>query len=246
MARKSLVSIVSDALRDRIVSGELAVGGPLPSEGELSVEFEVSRVTVREALRILTAEGLIKVSSGIGAKVNPIEEWRSLTALMRYRQATGKADEVLLQLLTVRGMFESEAAAGAAELLSDEDIEDLRGCVARMRRATEEQDIDLFVEADLRFHDLIMQRSGNIFLSALFDPITRVLAEHRTRTSRIPVIQRNAIEEHQAVLEALAERDAAKARAVMEHHLRSVRDVLREQVTGETAQAGPDSSSTAF
>lgn len=232
MARKSLVNVVADALLDRIVAGELDVGDALPSEAELGEQFDVSRVTVREALRALTAQGVVRVSSGIGSAVNPVEHWRSIDALLRYRSARVGDGEIAIQLIAVRRMFETEAAALAADQLTETDLADLDECIGMMSTARAVRDVDGFVVADLRFHDVIMRGSGNIFLAALFEPITRVLAERRAETSRVPEIQHHAIDEHAAVLRALRARDTARARAAMDHHMQQTLDDLKTYVLG--------------
>lgn len=230
MSRKSLVNVVADALLDRIVSGELEIDGALPTEAEIGREFDVSRVTVREALRVLTAQGVVRVASGIGSAVNPLEQWRSIDALVRYRSTHADDGDVAIQLIAVRRMFETEASALAAEQLSDNALADLESCIERMQDASDHGDVGAFVDADLRFHDIIMRGSGNIFLAALFDPITRVLAERRAETSRVPEIQRHAIAEHHLVMRALRARDAASARAAMDHHIQQTLDDLTRYV----------------
>jgi DNA-binding FadR family transcriptional regulator len=226
MARKSLVSVVADALLDRIIAGDLQVGDALPSEAEIGEEHDVSRVTVREALRVLTTQGIIRVTSGIGSVVNPLEEWQSLAAILRYRSARGDDGEVATQLISVRRMFETEAAALAAAGLSDTELAELAVCVDRMRAANGASDLAAFVAADLRFHEVIMRGSSNVFLAALFEPLTRVLAERRAQTSRVPEIQRHAIDEHAAILAALVDRDPVRARAAMDHHMQQTLDDL--------------------
>lgn len=230
MARKSLVSEVADALLDRIVAGDLDVGAALPSEAEIGDTYDVSRVTVREALRILTTQGIIHVTSGIGSVVNPVERWQSLALILRYRSARGDDGDVAIQLIAVRRMFETEAAALAAERISDGALAELETCIDVMRAASAERDVDAFVTADLRFHDIILRSSGNVFLAALFEPLTRVLAERRAQTSRVPQIQTHAIAEHEGVLDALRGRDAVRARAAMDRHMQQTLDDLKTYV----------------
>lgn len=230
MARKSLVSEVADALLDRIVDGDLDVGAALPSEAEIGERYDVSRVTVREALRVLTTQGIIQVTSGIGSVVNPLDRWQSLALILRYRSARGDDGDVAIQLIAVRRMFETEAAALAAERMSDAALTELADCIEAMRAASAAADVDSFVVADLRFHDVILRGSGNVFLAALFEPLTRVLTERRAQTSRVPEIQQHAIVEHQGVLAALRERDAVTARSAMDRHMQQTLDDLRQFV----------------
>lgn len=229
MARKSLVSVVENGLLERIVDGVYVIGASLPSEAELAADFDVSRLTVREAMRSLSTQGVIEVVSGVGSSVRPPERWASLDALLRYRSVHGDGD-VAVQLVAVRRMFEAEAAALAAERITDADLEALAACIDAMRVASDTGDVDAFVAGDLRFHDLIMRRSDNVFLATLFAPLTRVLADRRAETSRVPQIQRNALVEHERVLDALRERDAVAARAAMEGHMQQTLDDLRTYV----------------
>lgn len=234
MARKSLVSVVETGLLDRIVGQVYAIGAPLPSEAELAADFDVSRLTVREAMRSLSSQGVIEVVPGVRSSVQPAENWTSLDALMRYRSAHG-GDDVAVQLVAVRRMFETEAAALAAARITDADLDTLAACVDTMRAASEAGEVGAFVEADLRFHDIIMRRSDNVFLATLFAPLTRILADRRTQTSRVPEIQRNAIVEHGRVLDALRARDAVAARAAMDGHMQQTLDDLQTYVLSPRA-----------
>lgn len=230
MPRKSLVTEVADALLDRIIGGDLEAGSALPSEAEIGATYDVSRVTVREALRVLSTQGIVRVTSGIGSVVTPLDEWQSLPAILRYRSARGDDGEVATQLIAVRRMFETEAAALAAGRLSETALAELAECIDRMQAGHDAGDVEQFVAADLRFHDVILRGSGNVFLSALFEPLTRVLTERRAQTSRVPEIQRHAIAEHSAVLSALRAGEPAAARTAMDHHMQQTLDDLRQYV----------------
>lgn len=228
--RKSLVNTVADDLLERIIGGDFGPGDPLPSEAEIGEQFDVSRVTVREALRTLSARGIVRVVSGIGSRVAPVEVWRSVPDALRYRAAHGDDAIVSEQLISTRRLIESEAAALAAPLISDAALDDCEACIEAMVAAATTSDVDAFVASDLRFHGVILEASGNLFLAVLLAPLTEVLAERRTETSRVPEIQRHAIAEHRAIVTALRSRDGDRARAAMEHHLQQTLDDLREFV----------------
>lgn len=233
MPRKSLVSIVADDLLERIVRGTLPVGSALPSEAEVGREQDVSRLTVREAVKTLQAQGVIRIENGKGSYVNPVSEWQSLDALVR-RSAFERGDgDVAIQLVEVRRIFETGAAALAAPRITPAQLEQLRATLGRMRQAHEVNDIAEFVASDLTFHNAILDASGNVFLGAMFDPIARVIAEKREQTSRVPIIQEHAINEHQHILDALASGDAESARRAMHAHLDQTLDDLRALVLNE-------------
>lgn len=228
MARRPLVDVVADGILDRIVDGELEVGAPLPSEADLGEQYEVSRVTVREALRTLAALRIIRVRSGVGSVVRPSSEWQPLEAVARYHSARGDDAAIAVQLLEVRRMLETGAAGLAAGRLGEEELAELADCVGRMEAASRAGDIEEFVIADLRFHEVILEGAGNVFLSRMFTPLTRILGERRAQTSRVPEIQRHAIAEHAHVLQALRGGDPEEARRAMDDHMQqTLRDLRR-------------------
>lgn len=230
MARKSLVGIVADELLDRIVAGEFPPGTVVPGELELSAKHEVSRMTVREAMKTLEAQRILSVERGRGTFVNPLNRWASLEAVLR-AASEGKNDAAAaVQLLELRRMLETGACELAASRVSPEEIEQLQVLVSAMQKANDSNDLSAFVEADLGFHDVILHASGNVFVAVLFEPLHRVLETRRTQTAQIPDIQRHAIGHHRAILKALEAGDSPRAREAMDAHMQQTLDDLRTYV----------------
>jgi GntR family transcriptional regulator, transcriptional repressor for pyruvate dehydrogenase complex len=233
LARKSLVGVVADELLDRIISGEFPPGTSVPGELELSARHEVSRMTVREAMKTLEAQRILSVERGRGTFVNPLNRWASLEAVLR-AASEGKNDaSAAIQLIELRRMLESGACELAAGRIDDADLESLRGCVETMRLAHGNNDVAAFVEADLAFHDLILQASENVFVAVLFEPLHRVLEKRRTETSKVPEIQEHAIRQHQSIVEALESRDPHRARDAMDAHMQQTLDDLKTYVLAD-------------
>ncbi|MEZ2391681.1 FadR/GntR family transcriptional regulator [bacterium RCC_150] len=230
MARKSLVGVVADELLDRIVAGEFPPGTLVPGELELSAKHEVSRMTVREAMKTLEAQRILSVERGRGTFVNPLNRWASLEAVLR-AASEGKNDaDAAIQLIELRRMLETGACELAASRVSAEELEQLQVQVSGMQQAHDSNDVAAFVEADLAFHDVILHASGNVFVAVLFEPLHRVLETRRTQTSEIPDIQKHAIAHHRSILEALESKDPARARAAMDAHMQQTLDDLRSYV----------------
>ncbi|MEV8150618.1 FadR/GntR family transcriptional regulator [Arthrobacter sp. NPDC080031] len=230
MARKSLVGVVADELLDRIVAGEFPPGTVVPGELELSAKHEVSRMTVREAMKTLEAQRILSVERGRGTFVNPLNRWASLEAVLR-AVSEGKNDAAAsVQLIELRRMFETGACELAASRVSPEEIDQLQVYVSAMQKAHDSNDVRAFVEADLGFHDVILHASGNVFVAVLFEPLHRVLETRRTQTSQIPDIQQHAIGHHRAILKALEAGDAPRAREAMDAHMQQTLDDLRTYV----------------
>ncbi|MDQ1112150.1 DNA-binding FadR family transcriptional regulator [Microbacterium testaceum] len=231
MARRSRVDEVVDGLFDDIVARRLVADQVLPSEPELGERFDVSRVTVREAIKTLQARGVVRVESGRGSFVQPLARWTSLSAVLAATSATGDASAAE-QLIELRRIFETGAAALAAERARPDEVEAIAADLAAMRDAHEADDLASFVAADLSFHDRILAASRNPFLTVMFAPLTEVLSERRAQTSAVRVIQHNAIAEHEHVLEALRDADAEGARRAMDQHMQQTLDDLRTHVLG--------------
>lgn len=230
MARKSLVGVVADELLDRIVAGEFPPGTVVPGELELSAKHEVSRMTVREAMKTLEAQRILSVERGRGTFVNPLNRWASLEAVLRAASEGENDAAAAVQLIELRRMLETGACELAASRVSPEEIGQLQAHVSAMEDAHESNDLGAFVAADLAFHDVILHASGNVFVAVLFEPLHRVLETRRTQTSKITDIQKHAIGHHRNILDALDARDPDRARAAMDAHMQQTLDDLRTYV----------------
>ena len=230
MARKTLVTQVVDAILDDIVAGTIAIGDGLPSEAEIAETHDVSRLTVREAIRTLQAQGVLRVKTGKGSYVNPVSEWTSFEAVLRVSAAGSSDGDVAVQLLELRRIFEIGATALAAERRTDADLIRMSALLEEMRIAHSGNDVPHFVEADIAFHDVILKASHNIFLAAMFEPLTRVLRERREQTSRIRDIQIHAISEHESILRALESGDPSQAQRAMQSHMTQTLEDLQTYV----------------
>ncbi|MEO9131577.1 MAG: FadR/GntR family transcriptional regulator [Sphingomonas sp.] len=199
-------------------SGRYAVGDRLPAERELSTLHNVSRPTVREAVIALEVQGLVEVRVGSGAYV---------------RRLPGKSDIpgfniTAFELTEARRLFEGEAAALAAQQITDEELVNLEALVEEIERENENP---LGTEkADRAFHLAIARATRN---GAILEAIERLwglrstspesaLLHQKARSANIKPV----VEEHTAILDALRAHDAAAARAAMQTHLAAVLDSL--------------------
>lgn len=227
MARQSLVGMVSDDLLNRIVSGEFGPGSTLPGELELTAQHEVSRLTVREAVKTLEAQSVVRIERGRGTYVNPLSRWTSMEAVLRATSEGENDAAASIQLIELRRMLETGAAELAATRITAKELESMRGHVTTMRTAHHANDVGRFVDADLAFHDVILQASGNVFVAVLFAPLSQVLSARRAQTSKVVQIQIHAIHEHAQILEALASADPEQARLAMDSHMAQTMDDLK-------------------
>lgn len=226
MPRPSRTQDAADQLLDAIIDGSLTAGAPLPPEGELAVNFGVSRLTMREAVRLLQAQGVIVQVPGSRHRIAPTAEWTGMDAVVRHARTAGQRRQSSLELLEVRMMIESGAARLAAARRTDDDLDALEDALSRMAAHHERADVDAFVVADLEFHDAIVRAADNRILIAAIRPLTTMLEATRGETSAIAAIREHALTEHRNVLDAIRAGDAVAARDAMAKHMQQTRDDL--------------------
>ncbi|GAA1544195.1 DNA-binding FadR family transcriptional regulator [Microbacterium ginsengiterrae] len=224
---------VVDGLLDEIIAGRVVAGEPLPAEADLAALLGVSRLTLREGVRLLQAQGVIVPVPGSRHRVAPVDEWTGLEAVVRYSRSGGARRRSSLELLDMRVMFETGAAELAAPRCTDEHIARLAELLEQMRTAHANGDVPGFVDADLAFHDVIFAAADNRILVASVRPLTTMLQASRSETSAVLEIREHALVEHAAVLEAMRSRSPEAAREAMAGHMRQTRDDLLHYVLGE-------------
>lgn len=212
---------VADQLRELIVTGVLAPGQRLPTEAELAEQFGVSRATVREALRLLSAQNLVRTAKGTGggSYVN-VPTFAHVSQLLSSNLALMRGELSLDALLEARELLEVPAARLAATRRSAEDLQALV-------RAIPDLPLSLPVEEQFihnrEFHFRLVQASGNPLLSIAAEPIFVVLQTHLRRTDLPKRAQRAINEEHREIAAALESGDAEAAEDAMRRHLVSLR-----------------------
>lgn len=214
---------VSDQLRELIAVGELVAGERLPNENVLAREFGVSRATVREALRVLAAQNLIRTAKGAGGgsyvtrpSVDHISEFlhSSINLL------TESQHVALEELLEARELLEVPAARLAAVRRGEDDVERLWASIPGepLKLSTEEQ----FV-LNKDFHRVVLEASRNTLLSIAAQPVFTVLQTNLARSSLGRRFHRAINEHHRAIVDAIERGDAAGAGEEMYAHLEFLR-----------------------
>ena len=200
----SVVSLAYDRIRTLILSGDVAPGTRL-GQVDLAERLGVSRTPVREALRRLTGEGLVDFEDQRG-----------------FRVAALALDDVVRRL-EVRLLLEPGAARMAAERATDEDLASLEESIARERRARSSLDIH---DASRDFHVRVAAATQNPEMVTTLEGLWLVEVGRRllSRRQATPRWQDADVEEHEAILAAIAAGDGDRAAALMEEH---IRDALR-------------------
>ncbi|MGH6615398.1 FadR/GntR family transcriptional regulator [Sphingomonas sp.] len=230
MADRRLFQNVADQIVALIDQGAFPPGSRLPGERELSERFGVSRVTIREAEIALQATGRIRIKTGSGVYV-------SETAA----QDTGQLPAVsAFELTEARLLFESEAAALAAPIISEGDLAILRDLLNQM--AQDNLEDDEVTAIDRLFHLTIAAASGNKAIIHVIETLWRLrteIAEVRTTHASVCHHDGSARQaEHAAIVDGLARRDPQAARIAMRQHfnrlLEAMLDATEEREIEET------------
>jgi DNA-binding GntR family transcriptional regulator len=207
-------------LRDAILDGDYALGSRL-GEVELATSLGVSRTPVREALRRLSADGLVEVLPNRGARV---VLW---------------TEEDLNEIYELRALLESYGAARAAERITAADLNELSELCDEMSRVSSpgaSQDLDKLSELNAQFHALILRAADSRRLHAMIGAVVQVPLVLRTfhRYSE-PALGRSQ-GHHRELVSALTARDSQWARSVMSSHVLAARHVLTADATVHAAE----------
>jgi DNA-binding FadR family transcriptional regulator len=218
------------ALGGEIIAGLYPPGSRLPNESALLERFKVSRPTLREAFRVLAAKGLIVSRQKVGTSVRPKSDWNMLDPdFLSWHLRAALTEDFIADLFELRQMVEPQAAYMAAEGRDPEATERIRLAYADMERwKTGRGDL---IGADLRFHQAILDATGNLFIGALGGLIHTALVGTFKLGWSGAVIKDDRLHQHHLVLEAIENGAPEAARERMATLLQaSVDDVRRALV----------------
>jgi DNA-binding FadR family transcriptional regulator len=215
--------LVAERLRDRVVHGDLQPGERLPNESALATDFGVSRATVREALRVLAAQSLIRTSKGAGG--GSYVTLPSVGGVSDFVQSSisllADADDVTLEeLLEARELLEVPAARLAAQRRNEGELERLRDAIPDepLRLGTQRQ----FVY-NKDFHLAVLEGCRNSLLMIAAQPVFEVLQRNLARSKLGVRFHRTINEHHRGIAAAIEAGDADAAGGEMYEHLEFLR-----------------------
>lgn len=216
----SLHDEVASQLRERIFAGELAPGAYV-DEPALCAEWGISRTPLREALKVLTAEGLLRHEPRRGCFVAQITE-RDLDQIFP-----------VIALLEGRCAHEAASAASDADLIALEQLHDKLNRAARAKRISE------YYAVNHSIHEAIIALADNRWLAQVIGDLRKILKLARLQQLHAPGRLEQSLSEHMAVFAALKARDAEGAEAAMRTHLTRQRVALRELARQHSSRLSP-------
>jgi GntR family transcriptional regulator, galactonate operon transcriptional repressor len=219
-----------------ILGGLYAPDDLLPREDDLAEELGVSRTSVREAVRVLSAKGLLQARRRVGVRVRRRDDWNLLDPLvLSWHPDVGRDEALITSLIEARRIIEPAAAALAATRATAADLARIEQAYLSMERNVR-TDLEACCEADLQFHASVIAASHNVVLKGLTGTIEAALRATFTITNRLMTAQSRALAAHRAVFECVRMRDVEGARAATIDLLGvAARDLDRKLTSGVDA-----------
>lgn len=220
---RSKSAYVAQRLLQRILTSGLAPGCSFGTEAELLEQFDVSRPTLRESLRILEAQGVLALRPGpkggiIVTKPGPEVLAHGLSVYLRLH------DVPFISVLKTREALEPMLAIAAAENGSEEDFDKMQASVDRMKKVTDEES---FIDENRVFHALIARASDNPALQIFWTTISILAAGDHLGIRFSLKNQQYVMAAHQAIVDALRERNPDKAAEVTLSHVKDLEKLVR-------------------
>ncbi len=220
LVHNSLHDEVAAQLRERIFNGELLPGSFL-DEARLAEQMHISRTPLREALKVLTAEGLVRHEPRRGSFVNEATE------------------QDLDEIFPVIALLEGRCAYEAARNATDADLQALEALHDKLNRHARARRINDYYEVNFAIHEAIITLANNRWLAQVIGDLRKIVKLARLQQLHAPGRLDQSLTEHMAVFAALKARDAQGADAAMRTHLTRQREALRELARAHRTRLAP-------
>ena len=215
---ETLSNKIQTEIEKSILQKKFLPGDKLPTEKQLCAMFGVSRTALREALQMLSIQGLVSIRKGSGIYVSEFNPDHAIKPMSNYLQMN-LSDELILQVVEVRKMFEPQIAWMAARNRDDEDVHDLEKNLNELK-ASDSFNSEKQGEIDQRFHMKICEAAKNPIIPLQMEPIFRMMPQIRTIVYQtVDTALSEAVDYHQRIFEAIRIQNAEGAREAMMGHL---------------------------
>lgn len=214
ISKKKYYETISDQIQQAILSGEWAEGSRVPTEDELANIFNVGRGSIREAITNLQMSGILVSSPGVGTYVSE----NAIACIYNYQlsQILNNPD-CLDEMAEARRILEPELAAWAAVMATQEDIDKLRDAIEKTKSEEGRKDWAHFGH---RFHMEINEISKNRIMKSFFIAIEEPTRKMHPASAYTEEAKTRIIEEFEAILDAIIQKDPHRAAELMREHLK--------------------------
>jgi len=216
--RAALHVQAAQRLRQMLVEGRIAPGAKL-NERELSEGLNVSRTPLREAIKMLAAEGLVELLPNRGAV------------------AVSLTEDDILHTFEVMAGLEAQSGELAAQRITDQEFAEIQAMHFEMMAAYTRRDLSAYYALNSRIHSAISAAARNPVLAQVYQQVNARLQALRFRSNQDGEKWKNAMNEHEKMIDALSRHDASAMREVLLAHLRNKRDIVLEQLRDARREA---------
>jgi len=230
MRRKVVSEEIVQEILSMIRDGKIHPGDKLPSERQLAASLNVSRPSLREAMRALSAMNVVDIIHGDGVYVTTLEPDR---LFQHFDFVFSLDDSTFLQLFEARKIVEAGFAEMAAVNAQTAEIEELEALLTRSEESLD--DPDMFLQIDIELHEKIAEIAHNPILQRLMAGVSQLSRASRKRTADLPGVRERTVNDHRAIVAAIAAREPEVARQAMLHHLKRVQSRLKEIAASQAA-----------
>lgn len=222
--KQRLSEMVVDAIREMIREKAMKPGDKLPSENELTKELQVSRSSVREAVRILEVTGVLAVQQGKGIFItDPLQ--REFDGVHSWYEDN---EESLCEHFEIRILIEPHACELAARKADTKIKRKLHLAYEKFLLAYEENNMQQMIKSDSELHHLIAKATRNRTLTIIMETMAKVLTEGWITSLHTPGRIESTLREHKLIIDAIDAGDAEKARDAMKLHLEKALQEIKE------------------
>jgi GntR family transcriptional repressor for pyruvate dehydrogenase complex len=229
--KQSVPEAIIQELKSLIDSGHIPRGGKLPAERELAKILNVSRPSLRVAIKALSLLGILKNRQGDGTYLTNSDQWpiEPLSIMLSVKKGA------LLDIFEARESIENSCAGFAALRRDEEDLNELQKALDSM--LSNLNNPDKYIEHDLEFHRAVVYAAKNPVLVDLMEKIYKLLIETRNKNQKYPseLYREKNFQQHAAIFEGIKEGDDQKATKAMAYHMRHIRKRLMERTMEKEA-----------
>ncbi|GHE05091.1 GntR family transcriptional regulator [Defluviimonas sp. 20V17] len=226
VARQSMREMVFAKLATQIASGILQVGDALPGERNLATAFGVSRETVRGAVQMLAARGIVGIVQGSRTRVISAEVGPLTVGVMRPQEIDRYPVE---EVHAARKLIELQVAGDAAERIDDATLARLSDILHDQARMGD--DAVRFMLSDREFHGTLYHACGNLLMAELMIDLYSYMIAHRRRAMRRPGAIARSLADHRRIFAGLAAHDRAATEAALSAHLDTILETTKAAIT---------------
>lgn len=219
LEKKTLHEQLSDQLREMIMSGELKEGDKIKEDGFCAI-LGISKTPLREALRVLSAEGLITLVPNRGAYVSK-----------------PTIDEIV-EMFDVMSVLEGVCARTAAEKMTDKDLARIEKLHRKLEESHKSRNQKQYIRHNHTYHSFIQELAGNRTLNQVVNGLRKKILLYRFQSLNLPERFDQSIREHRSLLEAFRDRDPARAEALMRSHLKMQSIAMEKLARAEKGEEG--------